>query len=500
MPPALQGQELVTHVFVAADGPAVDADRRWVLDLWHRYRDRFGLHDAVAGHPETPPDDLAPTAAPGSLLAIRAAAGPDVHQIMLRRLRDVVVLSAVRAPGPGGQDRWPELERGWAAELRPPTSGVLGTVAILQARTVDATAALDTAALGPVVATAVGTPGEWADTGVLRDATPLGPFAVWEVTGPTQATWDTRAVRRLVVVAPADHDDRLSAWTWSRGPAEPTPLTAYLLHAAKVRYELRVRAAVTRDLRRKVDAEIGPLLRLTDGAAVSGRDPDVRALSAMSARLVKLQAGDLGLVDRSSRVREMRRTVEIAGRNMAAHRGPEPPTGPFADDAALADWTVRQLDDDATYLEAALDRTRGVAALADQLVQRGLQNRRERFNLGLTGVVGAVLMALAAMQTLKLEFTLPRLLLGGLVSGLAALALLVSAVLVRLTAPDRRSSNLLVCLAVALLAATVPWVALTVAANAAGTAVSAGPIVGWGGVAAVAGAGLSWLLLRPRPS
>ena len=131
----------------------------------------------------------------------------------------------------------------------------------------------------------------------------------------------------------------------------------------------------------------------------------------------------------------MRRTVEIAARNMAAYAGPEEPTGLVADDAALASWTVRQLDNDATYLEAALDRARSVATLFDQLVRRGMQDRRERFNLGLTGIVGAVLMALAAMQSLKLEFTLPKPLLGGVVCGLAAVALLVPILLLRLAAP-----------------------------------------------------------------
>ncbi|MDT0353623.1 CATRA conflict system CASPASE/TPR repeat-associated protein [Pseudonocardia charpentierae] len=493
---SLQGEELVAHVFVAASAPSWEVDRTWVLDLWHRCSDRFGL-DAVAGHDRKPPDELTATAAPGGLLALRGGTGSGVHQVALRRLRDVVVLSVVRSPGAGQPEGWSELEAEWDAVLRPPTPGVVGEVRILQARLADPAARLDPAALGPVVEAAAGTPGEWARTGVLRDAVPLGPFAVWEVPDPAQTAWDTRAARRLIVVAPADGDDQLSAWTWSRGTPELTPLASYLLHAAKLRYELRVRAAaMVRDLRVSVDAEIGPLLRLTDEVA-TGRDPDVRALSAASARLVKLQAGDLGLANRSSRLREMRRTVEIAARNMAAYRGPEQPTGLIDDDAGLADWAARQLDNDVTYLEAALDRTRSVVALADQLVQRGLQDRRERFNLGLTGVVGAVLMVLAAMQSLKLEFTLPKPLLAGVVSGLGALALLVPALLVRLAAPDRRSSRAFVSVAVALLAGTLPWIVLSVRANAAGTAVATVPIVGWGVVVAAVAAGVTWLVLRP---
>ena len=421
-----------------------------------------------------------------------------MHQAVLRRLREVAVLSVVRSPAPDDRCGWPELDQAWETVVRPPTPGVLGSARILQARLADPAAALNPTDLGPGVAAATGMAGAWSATGVLRQAKPLGPFAMWEVLDPLPRTdWDTRTERRLVVVAPADRDDWLSAWTWSRGTPELAPFATYLLHAAKVRYGLRVwAAAADRALRSEVEREIGPLLQLTEKVADSGREPDVSALSAASARLVRLQAGELGLVVRTSRLREMRRSVEIAERNMAAYVGSEEPTGLFADDAALAGWAVRQLDNDATYLEAALDRARSVAPLVDQLVRRGVQDRRERFNLGLTGLIGAVLMALAAMQTLRLEFTLPKPLLGGVVCGLAALALLVPVLLLRQAAPGRVWSALLVCVGVGLLAATVPWIALTVAAHASGTATSALMIVSWGVGAALSGAALAGLSLH----
>ena len=57
----LQGHELVAHVFVAADGPDAAADRRWLLDLWHRCGEEVGLDSAVAPFPREPPGDLPPT-------------------------------------------------------------------------------------------------------------------------------------------------------------------------------------------------------------------------------------------------------------------------------------------------------------------------------------------------------------------------------------------------------------------------------------------------------
>ena len=151
----------------------------------------------------------------------------------------------------------------------------------------------------------------------------------------------------------------------------------------------------------------------------------------------------------------------------------------FADDADLVGWATRQLDDDATYLEATSERARRVATLADQLVSQGLQDRRERFNLGLTGVIGAILMVLAAMQSLKLEFALPKPLLGGVVSSLGALALLVPVLLLRLAVPDRPWSAALVCAVVGVLVGTLPWVALTIDTKFTGPATSVAAVVGW---------------------
>ncbi|MBL8928431.1 MAG: hypothetical protein JNM77_19710, partial [Pseudonocardia sp.] len=139
----LQGFELVVHVFVVADG--TPADRRFVVDLWHRCVAEFALDDAVAPHPT---DWLAvPAVADGgeALLAVRSGAGPGVHQVAARRVHDVLCLSLVLAPP--NASGWDELEARWERVQRPPTSGMLGTVRILQARLAEPDAVLDVAAL-----------------------------------------------------------------------------------------------------------------------------------------------------------------------------------------------------------------------------------------------------------------------------------------------------------------------------------------------------------------
>ena len=339
----LQGFELVVHVFVAADG--TPADRRFVEDLWHRCVAEFALDEAVASYPADWPAALPATGEGETLLAVRS--GPDVHQVAARRVHDVLCLSLILAPpdAPG----WTELEASWARVRRPPTPGVLGTARILQARLAETDAALDVAALAPVVAERSGT--AWWRPGVLR-ARPYGPFAVWEAgDGETgEPAWEGRADRCIAVLAPADHDAQLSAWTWSRGPTRLTPFARYLLHAAKVRFELRVRAtSSSRALRNEADS----LVRQLERAVGAGRADDVDV-----ARAARLRALEIRLHRVRAWLTDLRTAVRIAARNMREHAGGDQSGGLFADDRALAAWLDGQLGHDLAHLKEPLKQIR----------------------------------------------------------------------------------------------------------------------------------------------
>jgi CASPASE and TPR Repeat-Associated N-terminal domain/CASPASE and TPR Repeat-Associated C-terminal domain len=495
---ALQGIEFVAHLFVATDGLEREADRGYLLELWQRCRDEFGIGDEFQGFPGDPDLDGPPAA--GGVLAVRRSAGTGKHQAVLRQSHDAFCLAVLRSPGPGEPAGWPELDTEWTAVLGQPTSGVIGSVRILQARLADPAAVLDAGALGPVAESAAGESVAEPRNGVVVSAAPLGPFAVWEASDqpPAAQSWDGRAHRRVVVVAPAARDPELSAWTWSRSDAEPTPFAHYLLHAAKARYELRIWPAGLggRELRQQTDTAMRPLLDMVDEIAQTGRDPDVGDLVAASVPLARLQAGELGLVDRASRLREVRRSVVIAARNMALYAGADQSLGLFAEDKALVEWLDRQLDHDATYLEAALDRARSVTALTDQLVQRGLQRRQERFNLGLTAVIGAILMVLAAVQSLQYEVPIPKPVQPAVVTALGAFALLLSLVVLRAAVPGRRRwPAAAVCAGTALFGATLGWIAATVLAGGAGAAVCVARVSGV--VGAVTGLAVAALVTRP---
>ena len=125
------------------------------------------------------------------------------------------------------------------------------------------------------------------------------------------------------------------------------------------------------------------------------------------------------------------------------------------------------------------------------MLQRELQDRRdraqrrpERFNLALTGVIGAILMILAAVQSFGYVVPLPVLVQPGVVAALGAAALLASLLVLRAAVPDRRWSLAMVWLGCGLLGASVAWVATSAIRGDAGIPAT----VGWAAVGFVCGA------------
>ena len=489
----LEGHELVAHVFIAATGPEREAAYRWVVELWHRCADELNIDDPLSPRPDAPPPDAPP--ATDGLFAARSSRIDGLHQLVLQRSGDVLCLSLLRAPSLN--IGWTALDAQWSAVLRPPTQGVLGTVRIAQARLADATAALDLALLGPAVAADSRWTGRWTD-GVLRDDLRLCPLAIWEVldNGQSQLDRDGRADRRVVVLAPQANDAELSAWTWSRGDDALTPFTRYLLHAAKARYELRLWAAAREvtALRDETDRAIAPLLQLATTAAAVGQDPDPDALLAASTTLVELQARELGLVDRASRLRDLRLTVAIAAANMTTHVGEKQDGGLFADDTAMLAWLDRQFRNDLTYLDAATERAQVVTGLADQLVHRGMSRRQERVNLALTGVIGAVLLVLAAIQSFTYSVPIPKAAQPPVIAALGAFALLTSMIALRLAAPRHTAPAVAVCLAAGMLGGALAWTVVSLVAGVTAVAVSGG----WAALGGVVGLATAALVVPSR--
>jgi hypothetical protein len=138
------------------------------------------------------------------------------------------------------------------------------------------------------------------------------------------------------------------------------PFARYLLHAAKLRYEARLfdnwrsTASPSHDTDRLV-AELNATLE--PGKPSPG---GAELLGSLSNRLRTEQAR-LKLLETD--LAQLRQTVSIAQRNLAAQPGCEAdddPTGIFAADQSLARWLTAQIDSDRDYLQIQLDRTRSV--------------------------------------------------------------------------------------------------------------------------------------------
>ncbi|WP_059006487.1 CATRA conflict system CASPASE/TPR repeat-associated protein [Streptomyces specialis] len=338
----------MVHLYAPLEGLRAATAYHALRDLWLACRYLFAMDAAVAG--TGLPRDLPAAAAeppvthrdPGE--SALAAQGDDDRdcQAGLRRHHDVLVLSVALAPRTGTAPGWRRLDGQWDAltvgrlgpflgETRIRLGLVPGPLAPGGAADAGLTARL-AGALPPMTGGRL----RPEDGVVVRDR-----LAVWETT-PGE---DTRVRRDLVVATTADGDDEASAWLWSTDGIAIPPLARYLLHAAKLGHQLRV---WTRDSPRV--AEVRAAL---DASTVPGGPGTTREArrAAFDARIM------------ITRLRDLRRTVDIAADNMerSLHGGP-PAHGFFRDDRDLARWFLSRLDDETGYLEAAPERAEHVLA------------------------------------------------------------------------------------------------------------------------------------------
>ncbi|MET7402098.1 CATRA conflict system CASPASE/TPR repeat-associated protein [Dactylosporangium sp. NPDC005572] len=310
-------QILVVHVFAPADGPDAAAAYARIRQLWTACGDVLGAAEPIEALdlPATLPADL-PTRT--AVAARRSAAGSEQVQAIVRREHDTIVLSVAAEAPPA---TWAQWAGRWAEAGADGDDDPLMAVVTIFAGTVEqppyATAATARAVAGALPQT--------PDDFWQGEATALGETVLWQL----PPAGDGRR-RRLVALADARDEDRLNALVWSRGGTELSPLTQYLLHAAKAAYERRARDAMAPRLTDLPDAE-GWLDGLGDAVQIA-RDNMVDAL-----RVAGL-AGPAGLAE-------------------------APAGGPFGADLAAAGTLLRQLEFDRKHLRRSAGRS---ATRADQ--------------------------------------------------------------------------------------------------------------------------------------
>jgi predicted nucleotide-binding protein len=371
-------QELVIHIFAPLDGPAAATAYQQVRQLWMACR-RLGMTESIPGiaAPAIPPDPR-----PGLPSDVVAAAqgGPDgSRQVVLRGVHDVLDLSvALAQPRPEGISRprdqvrsqrpmgWAEWGQLWSHASAPGADAALGEARLYLARVraggtgaVSATTALGRA-LDPLLPYREDRAREWWRRGTTTSA----GYAVWDLSPA-----DMDSVREIVVVAAADREHELSAWTWSDGTTDLPLFARYLMHAAKLRYEARLLDSWGNGPR---DSDLGEMLaELNVALAPDAHYPGQADL--LRSRLSRLGGQEDRLKSLEADLERMVRTVAIARDNLSGAAGPDAgddESGLFAADQALARWLIQQLDDDLCYLRIDLAQTkRARERAAEELAQ-----------------------------------------------------------------------------------------------------------------------------------
>ncbi|MFI9568783.1 CATRA conflict system CASPASE/TPR repeat-associated protein [Streptomyces rishiriensis] len=363
--PAPADQELVVHVYAPTDGPYAKRAYAQIHGIWDGCRDKLDMVNRI---PETGLPTLLPPEA-GMLSPGRPAAAIEDrtgdYQAIVRREHDVVNLSMVfsapvgtpsqRRTGSVSPPGWIEFDRWWDELAAGGTDALLGVVRICQAKSADHPASpldMTAHAVRTVLPGADHAPYWW-----LHGWTNENGFAVWEVSPD-----DEEAGRRVVVLAAAEQDAQLSAWTWSQGDPDMPPLARYLMHAAKLRYQARVR---------NDSEQLSRLVDRVDDLAARTRSLLERPADGFHA-LSRLRLAEADLTLAATDVRSMRRTVDIAVANMTASL-----SEPFPPDRRLAEALTHQLADDAEYLDAAREKAQQIGRLAQLGLVDGGHPRRE---------------------------------------------------------------------------------------------------------------------------
>lgn len=382
--PSIGDEELIVHAFFVLDEVTGERPYQRIRAMWEACRPLMGRPIVGAGlpvHLPADPADLPDESVVEAVIAGQESAGGD-FQAVLRRRHDVLNLSlafaAARMLG------WAEFERRWEGVLAGAGDALLGEARIYYGTIAGA----DRLPVAPSVELtdavrralpSVPQEPEWWVTG-----TTIGRgFPIWEIS-PRD---DARALRRIVVLTPEECDAELSAWVWSAGDPGAPPFARYLLHAAKLRYQVRV-----------WDRGRG-LGRLRARSAET-----VARLSAEHADTQELRDVELDVASALAALPAMKHTVEIAADNLARNLALFGTAGGehdlFGDDRTLAATFPVQLDDEIAYLDT--DRELLLRA-RDILTGRPVRNGATRTESGgepTIGILTAMPLELHAMRSL----------------------------------------------------------------------------------------------------
>lgn len=472
---------LLIACFVPAAPVDDDSAHAYLGDLWQACQ-ALGMTAPLPGLP-SPAGQLPPIPGRTKDLEILAAAerpgGAAVYSAFVFAEHDTAGLVALLAPNDtrSGLGQWNDLLAEWTTALAgtgrpaagPPPDGVLGEFHVYEAlrrRTFGGSEQAVGEAIrryAPASGSGAGSSSGSGSSGGTwwrgHDRTEHG-FSVWR----RDEEHARDIVSDLYVLAPDRLESELDAWAWAvDGESGLRPLTRYLLHASKMRYEARQYAAadpVAVPVEMS-DRHTRELLRELEPAAAGQPIALGRVLRA-AALLDRTQLGPQGMTWTTTGLRQLSRTVAIAAANMRIHAPAVHRQGPGMSwpqaDLAAAEALIAQAESDQVYLETTRERAEAARALASTIVDRAFDDRRGKLTLIQGSVLGAVVTALTVVQSFQYHVPLSRFLQSPTIALLTALALALPLTVLRWAGVRATTSYAwLVSCAAGLVGASLGW-------------------------------------------
>ncbi|MFD0337238.1 CATRA conflict system CASPASE/TPR repeat-associated protein [Streptomyces sp. NPDC127117] len=455
-----EGHALIVHTFVPLAAAVRDevGGGLSVRRLWERLGNRLGVTDPVPGFGSAELPALAPPTAAGSaagqvLLAAGQCTGPSPAQAFAYRRGDAIGITVVLFPGPGVS--WGDLRRRW--DEVAPLPERLGSSTTYVHRVLDSgrtppgAGRLDRL-LTSVPAAGASPEGSWRrspDGYLVRFTRTAGPGTVGAA----------------VVVGQASGEADFDAWLWHIGPSGAVaPFLRCLEGAARLRHHASVHRAhqpAFHSLCGRLSAASEGLAGLCGNVLAAGSGPD--ELIAADASIATLYVGDQGLNQSLRDLRDMRQSVRITLDSLAellpsaAGAGTDP-------DQILGRSLLALIDDDIAHAESVKREADEISRTTESIVRQRLALLQQRTTVVQGAVLGSLLTALAAVQTLSYKLPLPGSLHAPLITWLSVLALLLPVQLMRWRRADGRArrSARFDRLSVLCMGATTGWLSASV--------------------------------------
>ncbi|MEU9367244.1 CATRA conflict system CASPASE/TPR repeat-associated protein [Streptomyces avermitilis] len=441
-------EALLLHYFFGTDRLDLRGTRRLAL-LWNACAQAGMDRSPSAGGDLSLPADLNHGVSGRSLQQRTDATA--TRQAMIYRSRGVVGLTVMLAAdeGPGRTSaqsaaRLRDLAQSWdeacarvaVAGLGADDRTLIGSVRVYRSLILPGgTTPVDPTAVGEELRRELAPDARLSSPVDLTDRLTLWEFTQQGEPFPTD--------RELLATGPAtdEQEGLLDDWTWATADDRLVPLTRYLANATIVHDQNRVRveyaAPLTdrlRRLRRSGEELTREWQQVLVGHAASTRigRRDLARCESIAFRAQRLLAEERLANAATGDLRVMLRTLEIAVGGMRV-LGKEADGTPktLGRDEECHSILAQVLDDDVTYGDIAREQVAEVARIASETATQHLQRHEQYLALIQTAIIGALLMALTAIQALAYKLPVPDRLHAPLITLLGSLGLGLPLLVVR---------------------------------------------------------------------